>query len=99
MEKKSKPSSKNGPLRKESGPSKSHDLELRGEEENEGEALVEEVIALSGLPDEAARSELDAILQHSNLDDDDLTLEDLRQALIVYLEKQIELTSPDGQEH
>ncbi len=65
------------------------------ENETEGEELVEQVLELAGLPDDAARDQLDSILEESGFDGENLTLEELRAALIAYIEKQIEAGPPE----
>lgn len=51
-----------------------------------GQELFETVVSLSGLPDQLIRSELNEILDQAEQDDGALTLEQLRSAMIEYLE-------------
>ena len=51
-----------------------------------GPKLVQAVTALTELPEEFAREELKRVLEHSGQSSDDLTLDQLRAAMLVYLE-------------
>ncbi len=52
----------------------------------EGQDLIQTVVTLTELPEELAHQEVDKILQHSGHASDNLTLEQLRSAMISYLE-------------
>ena len=54
--------------------------ELRGQE------LIEKVIELTEVPDPAMEQEVHAILEYSGQEGQDLTLEQLRKAMLDYLE-------------
>ena len=49
--------------------------------------LAQTVVELSGLPIDAAQDELEAILHQSGISPVDLTLDDLRTAMLAYLEQ------------
>lgn len=51
-----------------------------------GSELVDEVVKGTGLPDELVHHELAQILQHSGQEKESLTLEQLRVAMMNYLE-------------
>jgi len=51
-----------------------------------GTELIQTVVTLSGLPEPLAQRELDAILQMSGQDSARLTLDELRAAMLAYLE-------------
>ncbi len=51
-----------------------------------GQELVESVVSLSGLPEMVIRSELDELLDQHGFSHDDLTLGELRVAMLSYLE-------------
>jgi hypothetical protein len=54
----------------------------------EGENLIQTLVALTGLPEGMANAEMNQILQLSGQEEkrSDITLEELRAALIAYLE-------------
>ncbi len=52
-----------------------------------GEELIETVVSLSGMPEGLIRSELGEILDQSEQNYGELTLDQLRAAMITYLEK------------
>ncbi|MBY0469697.1 hypothetical protein K2X30_00910 [bacterium] len=54
--------------------------------ENSGADLINEVIALTGLPSQELQEELQQIVKNSGHDQESLTLEQLRAAMIAYLE-------------
>ena len=56
------------------------------EVEPDGQALIQMVVSLTGLPEEPIRGELNQILEKSGHDSKNLTLEQLRIALAAYLE-------------
>jgi hypothetical protein len=51
-----------------------------------GHELIEKVVTLSGLPEHLAHQELTQILAHSGQESGKLTLEELRTAMLTYLE-------------
>jgi hypothetical protein len=51
-----------------------------------GEELIQAVISMTGLPENLAQGELERILRATGHDAQNLTLDDLRQALVMYLE-------------
>ena len=51
-----------------------------------GEELIQTVVNLSGLPESLAQNEMDRILELSGQNSNNLTLDQLRQAMIAYLE-------------
>ena len=55
-------------------------------ENKEGEALVQQLSELTGLPKLVVNEELQHILENSGKSQENLTLEDLRHAMLVYLE-------------
>ncbi|MGZ3687957.1 MAG: hypothetical protein ACXWPM_04665 [Bdellovibrionota bacterium] len=55
-------------------------------QEPDGQALIEKVVDLTGLPSEMAHEELQKILEFSGHDGEELTLDQLRQSLVTYLE-------------
>jgi len=55
--------------------------------EASGQELVETLITLTGLPDALIRTELNQILEPSGQAPETLTLDELRTALISYLEQ------------
>jgi hypothetical protein len=55
-------------------------------QDNAGEALVETVISLTGLPEPLVSQELDQILELSGHQSSSLTLDQLREAMLLYLE-------------
>jgi hypothetical protein len=59
--------------------------ELNGTEFG-GEELIQQVVTLSGLPEDLAHEELDQILKLSGKPSAGLTLDDLRTAMLSYLE-------------
>ncbi len=61
-----------------------------------GQELIETVVAQSGLPDLIIRSELNEIIDQSAHVPDELTLEQLRAAMINYLEKINEDLTSEG---
>jgi hypothetical protein len=56
------------------------DLDLGGHD------LIETLVCLTGLPEGMARKELDTILEQSGNNSQHLTLQQLREALVTYLE-------------
>lgn len=56
------------------------------EEEPGGQALIEKLVVLTGLPDLLVRPELDQIIENAGQSSNHLTLEQLRSALVSYLE-------------
>ena len=60
--------------------------ERQGTVEPDGQELIEAVVSLSGLPESLARFELDHILESAGQSSQNLTLEQLRFALVAYLE-------------
>jgi hypothetical protein len=52
-----------------------------------GKELLETVVSLTGLPEELMQKELIRILESSGQDSTNLTLDDLRFALLAYLEQ------------
>jgi hypothetical protein len=53
----------------------------------EGQALVEKVVELTGLPGELMEEEVEAILEYSGQEMKDLSLDQLRKAMLDYLEE------------
>ncbi len=55
----------------------------------DGKSLIDQVVSLSGLPEDLAHQELNQILRLSEMasPNENLTLEDLRSAMLVYLEQ------------
>jgi hypothetical protein len=51
-----------------------------------GQELIETVVTLTGLPESWVRTELDQILEQSGQSSNDVTLGQLREALVAYLE-------------
>lgn len=51
-----------------------------------GQELIQTVVTLSGLPESLVRLELDQILENSGQSSQNLTLDQLRQALAAHLE-------------
>ena len=66
----------------------------KNEGQNEDNDLIRSIVALSGLPDSSARSELSEILSLASTDADasrapnlsNVSLDELRSAMLVYLE-------------
>lgn len=56
------------------------------QQEPDGEALISKVVAASGLPQELVSSELQAIVETAGHEPESLTLEQLRSAMLAYLE-------------
>ena len=56
------------------------------EKESKGEELLETIAALTGLPDEAVREELNKIVAEAGHNDEELTMDQLRSAMLGYLE-------------
>lgn len=56
-------------------------------DEMKGDDLLQHVANLSGLPEDIAYSELFEVLQKSEKKSQDVTLEDLRSAMLQYLEE------------
>lgn len=61
------------------------DVDFR-ENPNEGQKLLDQVVSLTGLPEDLISSELDEILENSGRSAKNVTLEELRAALIAHLE-------------
>ena len=61
-----------------------HTEELDGEPD--GQELIQTVVSLTGLPEAWVLPELDQILENSGQDSRDLTLQQLRDAMLAYLE-------------
>ena len=51
-----------------------------------GEDLIATVVALTGLPTESMQTELETLIEDAGQDSKNLTIEDLRAAMISYLE-------------
>ncbi len=64
-----------------------------------GQELVETVVSLSGLPELLIRTELNDILDQSEKCHDELTLEELRSAMLEYLEKINESVADQNSSH
>ena len=60
---------------------------FENERQTEGEALVETVITLTGLPEPLVSKELGQILEMSGHSSQELTLDQLREAMLLYLER------------
>jgi hypothetical protein len=60
--------------------------ERQGTVDPDGQELIKAVVSLSGLPESLARLELDHILDSAGQSSQNLTLEQLRYALVAYLE-------------
>lgn len=56
------------------------ELELNGQE------LIQKVIELTGLPDDLVRKELNQILEDQGTEANELTMQNLREALAAHLE-------------
>lgn len=54
--------------------------------ELEGEELIQTLVSLMGLPEAGVRHELDGLLELSGKNSQDLTLDQLREVLVLYLE-------------
>lgn len=79
------PTSSNGP----NGPNGPHVNEVNDGEQLEGENLIQTLVALTGLPEGMANAEMNQILELSGHEPEkrsDITLDELRAALIAYLE-------------
>jgi hypothetical protein len=64
--------------------------------EQEGQELIETVVSLTGLPAPLMQKELQTILETAGQNTSDLTLDDLRAAMLTYLESlQAELDCAD----
>jgi hypothetical protein len=59
---------------------------LKSQEEPGGEELIQQVVSLTGLPGAMVHKELNQILELSGQDSQALTLEQLRAAMLAYLE-------------
>jgi len=65
--------------------------------EPNGQDLIQKLVTLTGLPEIWARQELDDVLNHYGQSPKNLTLDQLREVLIAYLEAtQAELAAADG---
>jgi hypothetical protein len=51
-----------------------------------GQILLQTIVSLTGLPEDLIRGELDQIISGSGQDSKSLTLEQLREAMVGYLE-------------
>lgn len=51
-----------------------------------GQELIETVITMTGLPEPLIRTELDQIIENAGQNAGELTLEQLREAMVAYLE-------------
>jgi hypothetical protein len=51
-----------------------------------GQELIDTVVSLTELPDPLVREELDQILQLSGKNSEEVTLDELRKAMLIYLE-------------
>jgi hypothetical protein len=60
--------------------------DVSGAPETSGAELINEVISLTGLPSQELQEELRQIVKNSGHDQESLTLEQLRAAMIAYLE-------------
>ena len=58
----------------------------RSEVEPDGQELLQVLVSLTGLPEEWVRRELDHILEKSGKGQENLTLDELRAAMVIYLE-------------
>lgn len=64
-----------------------------------GQELIDTVVSLTELPDPLVREELDQILQLSGKNSGEVTLDELRKAMLIYLESlQSEMLSDDDQD-
>lgn len=61
-------------------------MDVSNRENLGGQELVNELVTLTGLPAEAMETELSHILETTGSHSANLTLEDLRRALLIYLE-------------
>lgn len=75
------------------------EVSCQTDSQEKGPDLVQKVASLTGLPEDFAKEELSKILEQTGHSEQDLTLEQLRSALISYLESLGEefLTDPDVQ--
>ena len=65
--------------------------------EPNGQDLIQKLVTLTGLPESWARQVLDDVLNHYGQSPKNLTLDQLREVLIAYLEAtQAELAAADG---
>lgn len=55
-------------------------------EDTEGRELMQKVVTLTGLPEKWVEQELDQILEKNGCSSESLTLQDLRDSLVAYLE-------------
>jgi hypothetical protein len=57
-----------------------------GESNSSGQELIKTVVSLTGLPEPVMRNELNEILENAGQTSHDLTLDQLREAMVAYLE-------------
>jgi hypothetical protein len=76
-------------------------MDVSNRESAGGSELIEQVVTLTGLPDGLVQDELDQILGKAGCDKENLTLEELRSAMLAYLESmqaQFEAAEHESQE-
>jgi hypothetical protein len=56
------------------------------EVEPNGQDLIQQLVTLTGLPEDWAKQELDEVLNHYGQNSKNLTLDQLREVLVAYLE-------------
>ncbi|OFZ71295.1 MAG: hypothetical protein A3K03_09230 [Bdellovibrionales bacterium RIFOXYD1_FULL_44_7] len=61
-------------------------MDISNRNEPGGEELISAVVSATGLPESEVKGELDKILQSSGHDPANLTIDQLRSAMIAYLE-------------
>ena len=61
-------------------------MEVSNREEPDGNELIQTVVSLTGLPEEHAYDELNQILKYTGKTETNLTLDELRTAMLAYLE-------------
>ena len=61
-------------------------MEVSNQSEPGGKELIETVVSLTDLPEPEVREELDQILEMSGRSSGELTLDELRKAMLIYLE-------------
>jgi hypothetical protein len=59
--------------------------EVTSPDENKGEALLEQLIKLTGIPSQAIKKELKTLLEKRNIDIKHLTLDQLRPVVASYV--------------
>lgn len=71
-------------------------MDVSKTEESGGEALIDTLVSLTGVPTELMQAELSQILEISGHNSEDLTLDQLRMSLVTYLEQMHEALGFEG---